>query len=253
MWATIGKCLTEDSMRTFIELIDQFVLSLAPKRGLSRNWSGHLNLSAGELSNKIILELEENLVLQQVQGFFNIDIKNYEVIVGINLNLPGSQAQHPHMDGLFHSEHYILNIPLVDTSVENGAIQIFPKTHLSDLSYSHFLFGGYMFSGVRVEAKAGFGLLRSSRVWHRGMPNNTRQLRPMLSIVFHESKSSEGEMIRAAKSKLRAGPVRLSSTQWFYPGSSIVRDCQHFLYVKIPLLHGAVRILKSCAFKNSNF
>lgn len=253
MWATIDKCLDDDVILSIAELIDQFALSVTPKTGLSRNWSGHLNLNAGCLSHKIISELEKNLVLRKIEDFFKINIHNYEMLVGINLNWPGSEAQHPHMDGSFGNEHYILNIPIVDTTTVNGAIEIFPKTHLSSLSYSKFLLGGYIFSGVRVEAKAGHGLLRSSRLWHRGMPNRTGSPRAMLSIVFHDVKSLDGRMIRDKKSELWSGPIRLSSTQWFYPGRSLIRDCQHFFYVKSPLLHSGVRLLKSILNRDSNF
>ena len=47
----------------------------------------------------------------------------------MNFNLPGSVAQHYHMDGLYPEEFLICNIAVVDTDLVNGAIDVLPGTN----------------------------------------------------------------------------------------------------------------------------
>ena len=157
------------------------------------------------------------------------------------------------MDGIFEEEHHILNITLVDTNIVNGAIELFPGTDARKLNFGQFLLGGYKSSSLRVETKAGHGLLRSSRLWHRGMSNESNVSRPMLSIVFHDKKSVDGMLITNLRSELRSGPIRISNSQWFYINKSYFKDLQHYLYVNIPLIHDLVRLSKLLVGKNSNF
>jgi hypothetical protein len=253
MWTNIGKCLDDNVIIDISEKINQFINNTTDNNLLNRNWSGHLNLSAGEMSDTIINELIKNNIYKKIEDFFNIDIADKEIIVGINLNLSKSNNQHIHMDGTFADEHHILNITLVDTDTVNGAIELFPGTEVRQLNYGQFLVGGFKSNSIRVETKAGHGLLRTSRLWHRGMSNHSHVSRPMLSIVFHEKKSVDGQLISNLRSELRSGPVRISNSQWFYINKSYFRDIQHYLYVFFPLIHDLVRLLKLLIGKNSNF
>ena len=47
----------------------------------------------------------------------------------LNFNLPGSVAQHYHMDGLYTKDFLICNIAVVDTDLVNGAIDVLPGTN----------------------------------------------------------------------------------------------------------------------------
>ena len=47
----------------------------------------------------------------------------------LNFNLPGSVAQHYHMDGLYLKDFLICNVAVVDTDLENGAIDVLPGTN----------------------------------------------------------------------------------------------------------------------------
>ena len=47
----------------------------------------------------------------------------------LNFNLPGSVAQHYHTDGVYLKDFLICNIAVVDTDLENGAIDVLPGTN----------------------------------------------------------------------------------------------------------------------------
>jgi len=253
VWTTVSQCLSDEVKSEIENEILGFLGKLSEVGNPSKNWSGHLNLIVGGLSKSIMSDLENQRSLQYLEDFFKIRLEGKEVILGINLNMPGSKPQHIHMDGSFEEEHHILNITLVDTDITNGAIEIFPNTDLMKLNYGQFLFKGLKKGGVRVETKSGCGLLRTSRLWHRGMPNLTNVCRPMLSVVFHDRDTPEGRRIAANRDSLTRGPIRMSPTQWFYPGSSRLRDAQHFVYANMPVVHDCYRLTKALFGRNSNF
>ena len=47
----------------------------------------------------------------------------------LNLNLPGSVAQHYHIDDAYLKEFLICNVAVVDTDLANGAIDVLPGTN----------------------------------------------------------------------------------------------------------------------------
>jgi ectoine hydroxylase-related dioxygenase (phytanoyl-CoA dioxygenase family) len=126
--------------------------------------------------------------------------------------LPGSDYQpvHPDVRPLFPGlaitlppVNYVLDIPLVDFSSENGPLEMWPQgTHLVPDN------GVIPREGARAgqEARqgpdqlfaeslepmvltipAGSFLIRDTRLWHRGTPNRTTEKRAMLAMVFSRS------------------------------------------------------------------
>lgn len=129
------------------------------------------------------------------QGFYNAFYSG-------NTALPGGERQpvHPDMGQLWpRMEHaspsfaLVVNVPVVDVSPQNGSTELWPGTHL-DTRYD-------ISSGAgRVEAehlqtrrterppfqptmKRGDVLIRDMRMWHAGMPNHTREPRPMIAMI----------------------------------------------------------------------
>lgn len=115
-----------------------------------------------------------------------------------NTALPGSTPQPVHRDAkipLFGNESsvptpplsIVLNIPLIDFTVENGSTEVWPTTHLimdqpdEATTLDHRV---APMASVRLNAKAGSIVLRDSRAWHRGMPNRSGHQRTMLAVVY---------------------------------------------------------------------
>jgi hypothetical protein len=109
---------------------------------------------------------------------------------GCNLNLPGSVVQHYHVDSAYTQDYLIANIAVVDTDLVNGAIEVVPGSHNKFYKYWRFAVERpYRFS-ERLPLSQGDVLVRTSNLWHRGMPNHTTSPRPMLAFTFFE-KSEE--------------------------------------------------------------
>jgi hypothetical protein len=113
--------------------------------------------------------------------------------VTLNYNLPGSVSQHYHMDGLYTDDFLICNVAVVDTNLENGAIDLLPGTHRTFLPFWKYATQRAYRRSTRIEMSRGDVLLRKSNVWHRGMPNRSEVARPMLSFTFGEKGAPQGD------------------------------------------------------------
>lgn len=91
-----------------------------------------------------------------------------------------------------------MNIPLVDVDVANGALEVWPGTHLDLRSgpLSHSLEGLEVphewvearraeVPPVRVPMPKGALLIRDGRLWHRGTTNSTDEPRPMVAACYN--------------------------------------------------------------------
>jgi len=100
---------------------------------------------------------------------------------------------HEHLDIPFSM---IVNIPFVDTSVENGATEFWLGTHLRgnkgikdpELA-GPWIMGQYLDERraecppIRPSISKGSVLIRDMRLWHAGIANQTKSPRIMLALV----------------------------------------------------------------------
>lgn len=121
-----------------------------------------------------------------------------------NTALPGDHRQPVHTDvphtvaggPYIPTSIIVVNIPVVDMNAGNGAIQLWPTTH-RDTTYggdsdgiikSHDL---ARFQDAhppfQPDVKAGTILMRDMRLWHAGMPNPSRNPRPMIAMMLWEA------------------------------------------------------------------
>ena len=120
-----------------------------------------------------------------------------------NTAYPGSAHQEIHRDSgpLFGSElgvptpivHVVLNIPLCDFTIENGSTEVWPGSHLivdtvpGDGSRTELAARVEHLASTRTNLRAGSIVIRDLRMWHRGMPNRSNEVRTMLAIVYRRS------------------------------------------------------------------
>jgi ectoine hydroxylase-related dioxygenase (phytanoyl-CoA dioxygenase family) len=85
----------------------------------------------------------------------------------------------------------IVNIPLIDFTIENGATEVWPGSHLIvDENSEHTAAieeRAAELPSVRTTVPAGSIILRDMRTWHRGMPNRTNDIRTMLAMIYNRS------------------------------------------------------------------
>lgn len=157
--------------------------------------NGHLNCFPGEQSRFFYEELAEAGIIDFATSMRAG--RSSAVRPSLNYNLPGSVAQHYHVDGPFTQDFLICNIAMVDTDVCNGAIDVLPGTHREFLKFWRYAVNRKYRLTTRVPLQTGDVLVRVSTLWHRGMPNLTAAPRPMMALTFGEGSAPEGDPFTA--------------------------------------------------------
>jgi hypothetical protein len=204
--------------------------------------SGHLNCYPGQVARGVFDELESSGTLALARQLFPTDPKATRI--GCNFNLPGSVAQHYHMDGIFLESFIVVNVAVVDTKIENGAIDVVPKTHKRFYRYWEFAAGRVYRNSVRLPMSAGDVLIRTSTLWHRGMPNQTSTARPMLAVTLGEKGVSADDVFAQ-----NAGRTQFQ-TNWFT--TSLAGRLRERTTVAVPLTYSAYRFAHSL-FSNKGY
>lgn len=157
--------------------------------------------------------------------------------VGCNFNLPESHTQHYHIDRPFARDFMIANVAVVDTDVENGAIELVPGTHKRFYKYTRFVLEQCHRNGVRVPMNCGDVLIRSSNVWHRGITNRSSVPRPMLAMTWEDGGSNNPDPFGAEGGNIRFLP------NWFKP--TRMGRLREQLFVNVPITYSALRFARS--------
>jgi len=160
--------------------------------------SGHLNCFPGAQSRFVYDELEQHGVFDFVRTISPSATRMPNV--GCNLNLPNSGAQNPHVDGYAATAFLIVNVAPIDTDIENGAMEVTPGTHLREYKYWQYALSGK--PAMRMRMSAGDVAIRSSVLWHRGMPNKSKAARPMLAFTWENGGSELADPYTAHGGKI---------------------------------------------------
>jgi Phytanoyl-CoA dioxygenase (PhyH) len=200
--------------------------------------SGHLNCFPGEVSRFTHAALEERGVIDVIRQLFP---KPMALRVGCNLNLPKSVAQHYHMDGVFMEDFMIANVAVVDTDLVNGAIDVLPGTHRRFYEFWRYALTRSYKLSTRLQLKQGDVLVRTSRLWHRGMPNNSATPRPMVALTFGEKVAPPGDAFAVNEGKITFDP------NWFTP--TLLGRLRERTFVTAPITYSAYRLARSLVGK----
>jgi hypothetical protein len=167
-------------------------------------YSGHLNLFPGATSRFVYDALEQAGVIELVRELSPQAVRMPNI--GGNFNLPGSKAQNNHIDGYAATSFMIVNVAVVDTTLENGAIELTPGSHRQTYRYHEFVLARR--PSQRITMSVGDVLLRSSALWHRGMPNMSRHVRPMLGFTWEDGGSQLDDPYAVFDGRIRFLPNR---------------------------------------------
>ncbi|NRF90385.1 phytanoyl-CoA dioxygenase family protein [Paenibacillus frigoriresistens] len=117
--------------------------------------------------------------------------------LAVDAPLPGSDYQAVHSDttALYPDvtvnlppQGLTLNIALVDVTEENGPMEVWPTgTHLTPENLNkpeHVQKVSKLSEPHRVMLPKGSLLIRDPRMWHRGTPNNSDHIRPIVALSY---------------------------------------------------------------------
>jgi len=111
-----------------------------------------------------------------------------------NTNLPGSEEQPLHRDALplwhdwdraYPATTLVVNISPIDTHPDKGSTEIWPGSHrvIGELTAALIAERRATAPPVRITAPKGSAVIRDIRLWHRGVPNRSDQVRHMIAMV----------------------------------------------------------------------
>jgi hypothetical protein len=195
--------------------------------------SGHLNCFPGAQSRFVYDELERYGVFDLVRSL-SPSVERMPNI-GCNLNLPGSSPQNPHADGTAASPFLIVNVAPVDTDLENGAMEAVPGTHLREYKYWQYALSGI--PALRMRMSAGDVIVRTSRLWHRGMPNKSKAIRPMLAFTWENGGSDLADPYTA-----HGGKIALLTNRY---GQNLSARLQERAFASMPTLGKGYLFIRS--------
>ncbi|MFV0308086.1 MAG: glycosyltransferase [Desertimonas sp.] len=197
--------------------------------------SGHLNCFPGAGSRFVWDDLAARGIPDLVRAL-RPDIADRRRVT-LNFNLPGSVAQHYHSDGLYVEEFLICNIAVVDTDLENGALDVLPGTHQRFYRFWEYATQRKYRLTTRLPVRAGDVILRRSTMWHRGMPNLTTRPRPMMAITFGETAAPPSDPWNEFDGRANFTP------NWY--STSRLGQWRERVFVKAPATYAAYRFVKS--------
>jgi hypothetical protein len=195
--------------------------------------AGHLNCFPGASSCFVEEILERRGILDVVRALSSVPLRKPNV--GCNFNLPGSSAQNEHADGYAETPFLVVNVAVVDTDVGNGAMEILRGTHRRTYRYWELLLERP--ERLRLCMRRGDVLIRTSTLWHRGMPNRTLRARPMFALTWEDGGSTHLDPYALHHGKITFLPNR-HRTDW-------KGQLRERAFVAAPRLGTAVRMVQS--------
>jgi hypothetical protein len=197
--------------------------------------SGHLNCFPGEEARFAFDALSEAGIIDIVRA---LSPKAERLPnVGCNFNLPGSVVQHYHADRPFTKDFMIVNVAVVDTDLTNGAIDVLPGTQKQFQKFWRFILGGVYRTTTRLPMKQGDVLVRTSNLWHRGMPNHTAVARPMVALTWEDGGSTSADPFRIGDGSIEFRP------NWYRP--TALGRLRERVSVAAPFTYSAYRFVRS--------
>jgi ectoine hydroxylase-related dioxygenase (phytanoyl-CoA dioxygenase family) len=197
--------------------------------------SGHLNCFPGEESRFAYDALVQAGIIDVVKALFPKATRLPNV--GCNFNLPNSVAQHYHMDRNFLDYFLIANVAVVDTDLTNGAIDLVPGTHKKFYKFWRFAVERPHRANKRLCMSQGDVLVRTSNVWHRGMPNHTAVARPMLAFTWEDGGTTQGDPFTQEGGKI------VFRQNWYRP--NFAGRLRERTFVAAPITYSAYRFVGS--------
>jgi ectoine hydroxylase-related dioxygenase (phytanoyl-CoA dioxygenase family) len=199
--------------------------------------SGHLNCFPGEASRFAYDALLEYGIVDLMRTISPRTPITPDA--GCNFNLPGSVTQHYHVDSAFTEHFMIANVAVVDTDLRNGAIDVLPGTHKRFYKYWRFTVERVSRLTTRLPLNQGDVLVRTSNLWHRGMPNRTSAPRPMLAFTFVKGRDE-----REPRDPFQLDDGKITfHPNWFRP--DFLGRLRERTFVAAPVTYSAYRFVRS--------
>ena len=151
---------------------------------------GNLNISPGIYSKKIFEKINTEEFKKIIKYISKKNFSSFDIISGGNLNFQYQYNQHFHTDSRFDNSFLIVNVVTEDIFETNGPLEVLPGTQKEKLPYWKIIFR----KSLKILAKKGDLIIRTSNLWHRGTKNISRNPRLLLAYTFKERIGENGKL-----------------------------------------------------------
>ena len=231
-YAVVADLVTEETRQLLMESVCEDAEAIHATGKLTphekHTGEGHLQLGLPRRAPYVRWDLLTNPLIEHVVhgvlgnhawlGFYNG-----------NVNMPGSTSQPLHFDRPYtwrtkeeaeaageswppRATTLSCSIALEDITVRNAATEIYPGSHRETVVASwprgerpdtHPELLKRWGPPARMEISAGGICFRDPRMWHRGMPNTSDQVRPMIAMTFHAALGNHwrGTLVRELRAE----------------------------------------------------
>ena len=141
---------------------------------------GNLNISPGIYSKEIFEKFNTKEFQKIIEKIEKKNFLSFDIISGGNLNFQYKYNQHFHTDSKFHNSFLIVNVVTEDMFESNGPLEVIPGTHKKKFPYWKIIFK----KSLKITAKKGDLIIRTSNLWHRGTKNESKHPRLLLAYIF---------------------------------------------------------------------
>jgi hypothetical protein len=197
---------------------------------------GHLNCFPGEAGRFVLDDLNDSGLIDALLAMRSG--RRNDMFARVNWNLPGSGAQHWHMDGTFIDDFLLCNVAIIDIDKTNGPTEVIPGSHSQFCPFWRFALERKAQHSVPVVLNQGDVLVRTSTLWHRGTPNRSGTARPMMSVSFGEKEATEADPFQVNDGRITFYP------NW-YSNSRRVHIVRERVERTLPITRSAGRFVKS--------
>jgi len=220
-------------------VLSQLDIFLSSGEKLGGQTYGHLNATIGNHAKTILEAIKDKGLLELIAREYDLDLNDYFITCGCNINLPGSKKQHIHRDTNFNDSKIIINIPLVPVNEKNGSIEVFPGTNKYPLSFLDFLLKKSKFTPERINTNLGDIFIRDSNLFHRGMENLSSEPRIMIALTLSKKDIATTEEMDAP-----VGGEEIKFLNNWFENDTKGRFFEH-IYMHLPILRSSKRIIAS--------
>jgi len=141
------------------------------------------------ITNPFALPIVERILGEDCRMFY----------FSVDAPMPGSDYQtvhgdyapfYPEADIILPITGLVVNYPLINVTEQNGPLEAWPNTHLSP---EKFYTGGHVqeaakqLDPMKMLTPKGSLIVRDIRMWHRGTPNVSNEIRPNMALIYGRS------------------------------------------------------------------
>jgi hypothetical protein len=141
------------------------------------------------ITNSFVMPIIERILGDDCRMFY----------LSVDAPMPGSDYQvvhgdyvpfYPEAEAILPITGLVVNYPLVNVTEQNGPLEAWPNTHLTPEKWytgTYVQEAAKYLDPVKMLTPRGSIIIRDVRMWHRGTPNVSNEIRPNMALIYGRS------------------------------------------------------------------